>query len=261
VKPADSSGQRGLSVVEGEADLDAALDGALDASSSGSAVLEELVDGVERNVMAVVRAGEPLVLTVSDRLRPDGRGFGVALAHVLPSSLDAAGHAAVAETARRAVRALGLLDGIAYPQLVVSAEGRVVVIEVAARIPGGQMGDLVRFGTGIDLVEVALLQALGTPVPDELVQPRVEQPLAIRFLTAEPGPLRPGLVTRVGSLEAVLDAPGVVQAETYLQPGETIRAVRIDGDRRGYVIAVGSTSGEALGCADAAAALLEVEVT
>ena len=37
---------------------------------------------------------------------------------------------------------------------------------------------------------------------------RSSQPLAIRFLTAAPGPLEPGRVTRIGSLEKVLALPG-----------------------------------------------------
>ena len=90
--------------------------------------------------------------------------------------------------------------------------------------------------------------------------PRFKQPLAIRFLTAQPGPLRPGKVVSVGSLEPVLAAEGVVQADTYLQVGETIRPVRLDGDRRGYVIATADTSVEALQRAEDAARLLEVEV-
>jgi hypothetical protein len=51
-----------------------------------------------------------------------------------------------------------------------------------------------------------------------------------------------------------------VQAETYLTVGETIRPVRLDGDRRGYVIATAPTSIEALHRAEHAAGLLEVEV-
>ena len=52
-----------------------------------------------------------------------------------------------------------------------------------------------------------------------------------------------------------------MQAETYLAEGETIRPVRLDGDRRGYVIAIADTSVEALERAEAAPrALLEVEV-
>ena len=92
------------------------------------------------------------------------------------------------------------------------------------------------------------------------MRPRFEQPLAIRFLTAEPGPLPTGRVVRVGSLEKVLAFPGVVQAETYLQVGETVRPVRLDGDRRGYVIAVADTNLVALERAEAAARLVDVEV-
>ena len=54
------------------------------------------------------------------------------------------------------------------------------------------MADLVRVATGVDLVEVQLRMALGEELPDELVRPRFSQPLAIRFLTAEPGPLPTG---------------------------------------------------------------------
>ena len=155
---------------------------------------------------------------------------------------------------------LGLRDGIAFPQLIAHPDGSVAVVEVAARIPGGQMADLVRHAIGVDLVEVALRFALGEPVPDEVALPRFQQPLAIRFLTAEPGPLPTGRVTRIGSLEPVLAAEGVVQADTYLQVGETIRPVRLDGDRRGYVIAVADTNVAALDRAEAAARLLTVEV-
>jgi hypothetical protein len=58
----------------------------------------------------------------------------------------------------------------------------------------------------------------------------------------------------------MLASPGVVQADVFLQPGETIRPVRLDGDRRGYVIAVGDTSIQALDRAENASRLLDVDV-
>jgi hypothetical protein len=67
-------------------------------------------------------------------------------------------------------------------------------------------------------------------------------------------------VKRIGPLDKVRAFPGVVQADVYLQVGETIRPVRVDGDRRGYVIALGETREEALARADAAASLVEVEL-
>ena len=58
----------------------------------------------------------------------------------------------------------------------------------------------------------------------------------------------------------MLAAPGVVQADSYIVEGETIRPVRLDGDRRGYVIATGDTNLEALERAEAAARLYRPEV-
>jgi hypothetical protein len=120
------------------------------------------------------------------------------------------------------------------------------------------MDEVPRFGVGIDLIEVALKQALGEPVPDELLEPVWHQPLAIRFLTAEPGPLPAGVVRSVGPLDKARAFPGVERVDTWIQQGETIRPVRTDGDRRGYVIARGDTNLEALERADAAAGLIDV---
>jgi biotin carboxylase len=260
LKPADSGGQRGVFRVESLDDIDAHLHEALAASPSGEAILEEYVAGMEMNGIVLARDGETIPLTLSDRRRPPGVGFGVGWIHVYPPTVDGGQLAESERIAAHTVHALGLRTGVAFPQLIAADDGRVVVVECAARVPGGQMADLVRWATGVDIVEVQIRMALGEDLPDELVQRKFSQPLAIRFLTAEPGPLQTGRVTWVGPLDKVLAFPGVVQADVYLQVGETIRPVRVDGDRRGYVIATASTNLEALDRAEAAARLLDVEV-
>jgi hypothetical protein len=134
------------------------------------------------------------------------------------------------------------------------------VVEVAARVPGGQMADLARHAIGVDIVEIALRQALGDEVPDELVKPRFDRPLAIRFLTASPGPLPIGRVLRVGRLDEARAATGVLDVGVFIEEGEVIRPVQVDADRRGYVIASGPTSVLALEAAESAARLIPVEV-
>ena len=260
LKPADSGGQRGVFRVDSLDDIDAHLHEALIASPTGEAILEEFVDGVEMNGIVIARDGETIPLTLSDRMRPEGVGFGVGWIHVYPPTIPPDQFEESERVAAHTVRALGLRTGIAFPQLIAAPGGRVAVVECAARVPGGQMADLVRHAVGVDLVEVQLRMALGEELPDELVLPQFRQPLAIRFLTAQPGPLPVGKVTRIGGLEKVLAFPGVVQADTYLQVGETIRPVRLDGDRRGYVIAIADTNLEALDRAEAAATLVDVEV-
>jgi biotin carboxylase len=259
VKPVDSGGQRGVFFVETAEQLAEALPRSLEFTRVGLAIVERFVPGSELNVMAIVAEGTPYVLTLSDRLRPNGPGFGVGWAHLFPCRFPAVLCERAADVARGAITALGLQDGIAFPQLMVT-EDDVLVVEVAARIAAGQMADLVRYGIGIDLVEVAFAQALGNPLRPELVTPRFAQPLAIRFLTADPGPLPKGRLLSVAGLDRVLEAPGVIDAGLYLQPGELINSVQVDADRRGYVIATGTTPAKALELADQAIWRLKVEV-
>jgi biotin carboxylase len=134
------------------------------------------------------------------------------------------------------------------------------VVELAARIPGGQMAAVAELGAGIDMVELQTRLALGETIPPSLVRPRFEQPLAISFLTASPGALPVGRVRAVGPLDVARAAPGVVHVETYIEPGETIRPVQRDGDRRGFVIATGATGADALRRAEAASRLIDVHV-
>jgi biotin carboxylase len=260
LKPADSAGQRGLFLVASADDVERHLHAALAQSIEEEAILESYHAGLEVNGLLVARGGEVTVVTLSDRRRAAGAGFGVALAHVYPSTLFGDALAEVERVGRSTVHALGLRDGIAYPQVIWGDDGVARLIEVAARIPAGQMDSVARYGVGVDLVEIALLQALGRSVPDDLVEPEKQQPMAIAFLTAQPGPLPTGQLVRVDGLDKVLAFPGVVEADLYFQEGETIRPVQVDGDRRGYVIALGETNLEAVERAEAAARLLDVEV-
>jgi biotin carboxylase len=260
LKPADSAGQRGLFLVASADDVQRHLHAALAQSTDEEAILESYHPGLEVNGLLVARGGEVTVVTLSDRRRAAGAGFGVALAHVYPSTLFGDALAEVERVGRSTVHALGLRDGIAYPQVIWGDDGIARLIEVAARIPAGQMDSVARYGVGVDLVEIALRQALGRPVPDGLVESACQQPMAIAFLTAQPGPLPTGQLVHVSGLDKVLAFPGVVEADLYFQEGETIRPVRVDGDRRGYVIALGATNLEAVERAEAAARLLDVEV-
>ncbi len=259
VKPLDASGQHGVARVGSAEEAAARLAAAQAVSPTGEALIEEFVEGVEMNGIVVMRDGHPVSVTLCDRLRPDGASFGVSWIHLYPPTVEGDARVEAERVAVEAARALGLENGIAFPQLIATPDGRVLVVECAARI-GGLMAELTRHARGIDLLEIQLRIALGGDVPDELLRAEHDRPTAVRFLTAEPGPLTPGRVTRVGPLDRVLAAPGVVEAEVYAEVGEVIRPVMVISDRRGWVIAVGDTREEALARAEAAAGLVEIDV-
>ena len=257
LKPADSGGQRGLFRIDEPADVERRLDETLSFSPSGQAMLEEFVDGIELNGIMVVRKGEPLLLTLSDRLRPPGLGFGVGWIHLYPSSLDAGVLERARDVAYDAVRVLGLRDGIAFPQLIAAGDD-VRLVEIAARIAAGQMADLVRFGTGIELFDVAIAQALGQAVSDELVTPKFAAADRDQVSHREPWGAAGRHGLRIAGLDDVRASPGVLSAGLYFEAGATITPVQVDADRRGYIVATGETGEDALALADQAARKLVV---
>ena len=261
LKPVDSGGQRGVFMISSHAELADRLPETLAHSRNGQAIIERFVDGDELNGIVVVRDGEATLLTLSDRLRPPGLGFGVGWIHLYPSSLDDKAIRAAEQVALDAVRALGVRDGIAFPQILVSRDSQALVVEVAARIPAGQMADLVRHAIGVDLVEIALRQALGTTVSDDMLTPRFQRPIAIRFLTASPGILPTGTVTGIEGLERIRSSPGVLDAGLYFHIGETIKPVQVDADRRGYIITTANDPQAALQLANEASQHLRVQVS
>src|SRR4029078_5136468 len=102
VKAPDRQGQKGLTLAQSGAEPPGAIAAAVEESRSGSAIVEELVDGPEVTVNAFSLRGEYPSFTGTDRLTAEPPAFGVALAHVWPSV--AGGKAA--EVAESAVKAL-----------------------------------------------------------------------------------------------------------------------------------------------------------
>jgi biotin carboxylase len=273
VKAPDRQGQRGLSVVREESELPAAIAAAIGASRSGSAVVEELVEGPEVTVNAFSIDGRFHPLTITDRITAEPPAFGVALAHLWPSQADGAERAA--EVARRAVEAIGIENGPSYTQVRLGPDGP-QVMEVAARLGGGHDAELCEAALGVDLNGLALAAALGEPIePPAAATPAHRAMSGARHRTwlfgawpPEPsvgGAATVFLVPSTGELlaaegaEEAERADGVVFARVYRRPGFRFGELRTGADRAGAVLAVGGGRAEAYERAKTAAALIRFQ--
>jgi biotin carboxylase len=248
VKAPDRQGQRGLSVVRDEAELDPALNAAIEVSRNGAAVVEELVEGPEVTVNAFSIDGEFHPVTITDRITADSPAFGVALAHVWPSRRDRG----AAEVVREAVAALGIRNGPTYTQVRIDADGP-KVIEVAARLGGGHDAELCRAALGVDLNGLALAAALGETVEPPTPVPQVGG-ATTAFLVPPPGEL-----LSLEGVEEAENAEGVIAVRIYRRPGFRFGEFRVGADRAGAVLAVGDSRDEAYERARSAAALIRFQ--
>lgn len=241
VKAPDRQGQKGLVLVRDESQLADAFALALRESRSSVVLVEEMVPGREITVNAFSIDGRFTPLTVTDRLVAEPPAFGVALAHVWPSSLAPDEVGAAVDAARAAAEALGVRSGPTYTQVVVGERGAHVV-ELAARLGGGHDAELCSETLDVDLNGLALATALGEPVEEEQLRP-VERAggACVRFLVPEPGRLE-----EVAGVEQAEELEGVVWVRVYPDRGTVLGPLRRGSDRVGAVLAVGDTRAEAV---------------
>ncbi len=141
VKPAASAGSDNIHVCGSAAEVRAAVQRILDADNlfgtrNTQALVQEYLEGQEWVVDTVCRDGRCVVTNVTRYKKiPNAQGSTV-YRHSAFLSPDRQAHGALIDYAERVVHALGIRHGAAHTELIVTAEGPVLV-EVNARMHGG----------------------------------------------------------------------------------------------------------------------------
>ena len=162
VKPVSRSGSQGVIRVDDDVQAVAAIGRVRAIVGPVEPVLVEgFVVGAEVAVEGLLVAGALQVLAVFDKPDPLDGPFFEETIYVTPSRQPAVVQASLAATVGAAAAALGLGEGPVHAELRIGADGRPVVIEVAARSIGGLCSRALRFGAGVSLEEVILRHAVG----------------------------------------------------------------------------------------------------
>ncbi|MEU7041025.1 ATP-grasp domain-containing protein [Streptomyces varsoviensis] len=210
-------------------------------------LVEAAVEGPE---FSVETFDTDVVTVVGKHLGPEPHF--VETGHDVPAAVPEDVRAALADTAVRALTALGLGWGAAHTELRWSASGP-VVIEVNPRLAGGMIPAAVKAATGMDLVDAVIARASAGPLPG--TGPAAGH-AAVRFLMA-PGA---GRVTAVGGLDEAAAGPGIILAHATTAAGRTVAITHSFLDRLGCAVAVGRDAEEAAHRARAAVRRMRIEM-
>jgi biotin carboxylase len=235
VKPVSRSGSQGVIRVDDDVQAVAAVDRVRAIVGPLEPVLVEgFVVGAEVAVEGLLVAGALQVLAVFDKPNSLDGPFFEETIYVTPSRQPALVQASLAATVASAAAALGLREGPVHAELRVGADGRPVVIEVAARSIGGLCSRALRFGPGISLEEVIVRHAVGAGF-DGLR--REAQASGVMML-----PIRAaGVLEKVSGQAEALAVDGVVGLEISIPAGRPVVPLP-EGDRYlGFVFAQGPT--------------------
>lgn len=234
VKPVDSQGQRGISVLREHDDLPRAIVAARSASRGGHVIVQEFISGPEVTITGWVRDGRFQLGSVTDRHtynRPPATG--VCFQHVYPSRHAAAHHARFRELAESIADVFGLVHGPLYIQCIV-ADDSIWLVEATCRLGGGHEALLVEHATGLHFDSQLLSLCLTGSCPDMPDLPPFPVPGCynlITFLLASPGVFH--------RIELPQPGNGLLAAGCYHRPGFRQDPI-VDGQGRvGYLHCAG----------------------
>ncbi|MFN2488730.1 MAG: ATP-grasp domain-containing protein [Actinomycetota bacterium] len=215
-------------------------------------LVESYLPGAEVAVEGLLRRGVLEVLAVFDKPDPLKGPYFEETMFVTPSRLPAAVLEAVDDATRLASAALGLTEGPIHAELRVT-DGRVAVLEVAARSIGGLCSRSLRFGAGATLEEVILRHALNMPQDGAGRQPGASGVMMI------PIPTR-GVLRAVEGQDEARAVPGVTGMELTIAPSRRVEPLP-EGDRYlGFIFARGGTPPEVEETLRRAHAVLDVVI-
>lgn len=250
-KPTDNSGSRGVMLVRSADEMDAALAYSAANGRSGDVIIEEYMQGPEVSVEVMALHGKPQVLQITDKLNTGMPHF-VEMGHSQPSRLPERAQEAIRDLACRAVEAIGIHDGPAHVEIILTQEGPKLV-ELGARMGGDCITThLLPLSTGIDMVESTIRIALGQE-PD-LTQ-KLNRGAAIRYFDAPCGVLR-----AIEGVEEARQIPGVQEITFVKVIGDTIGEISSSNDRPGFVIAQADTAEEAVRICERVLSLVRLSV-
>lgn len=233
VKPDDSQGQRGITVVGGPDELENAIAVARQHSQSGLVLIEELFTGDEVSVHVVVENGTVIFFMPTSRHVWDGPMVGIPQAHGIPA-VGVETENELRRLVEDCVQALGVQNGPLYFQTFVTPRGPRVV-EIASRLDGCHLWRLIRAATGFDLLDAVLGRLLGEPWPD-FSAVRDPEHMVLDFFLETPD------CTVSQDLMSDLERKDASFVEWHLAPGEQPRRTNDVVARLGYQIYPGSAS-------------------
>ncbi len=252
VKPADSSGSRGVHLVSKDEDPMEAFCDSQKFSRSRVVMVEEYMTGPEVSVESLTIGGKTQVIAITDKLIV-GNGNFTEIGHTQPCALPAAVQDEIRDVVCRTVSAIGIDHSPSHAELKVTPTG-VKVVEIGARLGGDNITtSLVPLSTGVDMLAACIRIAMGEPIERFEERPNTA---AIRYFAPPVG-----TILDIRNVEQAREIPGVCEIQILRHVGEQVVPITSSIDRIGFVIAQGCAGRTASEICEEAVASIHFEIS
>lgn len=234
VKAIDNAASRGTRKIESEEELESALEDAKKNSSTGSALIEEFVEGSEQSVEYIVFEGKHYRFGIVDRhfgFTP----FPIEIGHTNPSILSPEEQEALYTLTKNAAESLGITFGPYKSDTIMTSKGP-MILELPARLSGGFHSQCTTpLSSGRDPIKAALHIAVGDTFPQECAAKKLNRVAVCKAIFPAPGK-----IMSISGIEEAKKIEGVEHIFLMVKEGDEIPPYKNCANRVCYVITTGS---------------------
>lgn len=251
MKPNDSSGSRGVILVDASIDAISAYEYSKLNSKSGLVLIEEYMEGPEVSVEIITVHGISTIIAITDKVTTGAPHF-VETGHSQPSMLPSDTINQIKKVALKAIKSIGIDNSPSHVEIIVTKSGPKLV-ELGARLGGDCITThLVPLSTGIDMVEATINLALGQ---DPAISQINCKGAAIRYFSSVKGEF-----DNVDGVDDVKKIHGVKHIEITKSRGDKIKNIEGSSDRIGYIICSADTPSLAIQLCEEALRKLKIKI-
>ncbi len=228
VKPCDGSGSRGAARVDEVSQFADACKKAMAASITHRAEVETFIVGKEYGAETLVANGKINVLGIMRKWMTKPPYY-AELGHAIPTDLPYEVEERAKQCVESAIKALGVNFGSVNMDMLITAEGKIHIIDIGARMGGNMIGPcIIPYGTGVDYMANMIRNAVGDEVD---LTPCNKSTVATRLLA-----FGDGVVKQLPDFEKLEKEYGV-EIYHHLEIGQTVREYHTNLDGCGYIVA------------------------
>lgn len=174
VKPVDSSGSKGVTVVYDNDGYENAVKKAFEFSRSKRIIVEDFVERAHPYIIGgdiFVNDGEVVLWGLMNCHRDARVNSLVPVGKSYPCDIDGKSLRIAKQTLTRLIKSLGIKNGPVNVELVLTEDGKCYVLDIGPRAGGNMIPELMGMIFGVDIVKYSVLQAMGEKIPEISAEP------------------------------------------------------------------------------------------
>ncbi len=254
LKPIDGKGSTGISIINNRYEIQNAIRWLRGHDEKSRMYVETYLQGDEYSVESFSENGAHRIVCITKKYK-DNEHF-IELGHCLPAILAEQYINEIKKLVSETLSELGIMYGPTHTEIIITENGPRIV-ETHTRLGGDHIPELIKYVSGLDLMDLWVRQILGEKVMSKLPEYiNTDCYAAIWYVSTDSD----GVLESVSGLGEAKSVLGVMDAGIIQVVGSNIARTYNSSSRGAYVIAKAPTHEKALTISQEAALMLKFNI-